>query len=271
MTPSSVLSPPQPAVPAARASWNGQLALGPLLVPVKAYPALVVPNQGPLHQVHIGCGERISQKKTCPKHGELETPAIGKAFAFAPGDQLTFSAEELESLSPPDDQTIRIEHLMPSDKFDHALLSGRALYLAPTHAAATTDYARTIALLGATPHWGVGSMILSDQRRTIAVRVEERRLVLFVLHAAEYRRAYPGPELERAVLASSELRALEKSLLPLHKSFAWNEYRDDAAERLNGLIQRKLAARNDRTAKPPRGARKPATSPVAAARRGRAA
>jgi len=240
MSSSSLLIPPQPAVPAARASWNGQLALGPLLVPVKAYPALVVPNQGPLHQIHVGCGERISQRKTCPKHGELEAKDIGKAFSFAPGDQLVFTTEELESLSPSDDETIRIEHLLPSNAFDHTLLSGRALYLAPTHAAATSAYARAIALLGSTPHWGVGAMILSDQRRTIAVRVEERRLLLFVLHAPEHRRTYPGPELERVAIPSTELRALEKSLLPLHKSFAWSEYRDDATDRLNGLIQTKL-------------------------------
>lgn len=271
MTSSSVPSPSQPAIPAARASWNGQLALGPLIVPVKAYPALVVPNQGPLHQIHVGCGERVSQRKICPKHGELEASDIGKAFAFAPGDQLTISAEELESLAPPNDQTIRIEHLMPSDKFDHTLLSGRALYLAPTHAAATSAYARTVALLGATPHWGVGVMVLSDQRRAIAVRVEEARLLLFVLHAAEYRRTYPGPELERVVIPPAELRALDKSLLPLHKSFAWSDYRDDAAERLNELIQRKLAARKSSpVTSAGKGRKGPRTAAVTAAK-GRAA
>lgn len=250
MVPSPNLAPSQPS---ARASWSGQLALGPLLVPVKAYPALVVPNQGPLHQVHCGCGERISQRKVCPKHGEVASTEIGKAFAFAPGDQLTFTTEELESLSPPDDQTIRIEHLMPSDKFDHTLLSGRALHLAPTHAAATADYARAVALLGATPHWGVGSMVLLDQQRTIAVRVDERTMLLFVLHAPEYRRTYPGHELEPATMSAGELRALEKALLPLHKSFAWEVYRDDGATRLNQLIERKLATRKSRPAVSPPG------------------
>lgn len=250
MTQSSVLMSSQPA---ARASWSGQLAFGPLLVTVKAYPALVVPNQGPLHQIHVGCGERISQRKVCPKHGEIESAAIGKAFLFAPGDQLTFTAEELDSLSAPDDQTIRIEHLMPSDKFDHTLLSGRALHLVPTHAVAAADYARAAALLGATPHWGVGSMVLSDQRRTIAVRVDERKMLLFVLHAPEHRRVSPGPELERATIPAVELRALEKALLPLHKSFAWEDYRDDGSERLNGLIERKLAARKSRAGAAPNG------------------
>lgn len=257
MTPSSVLTAPQPA---ARASWSGQLALGPLLVPVKAYPALVVPNQGPLHQIHIGCGERISQRKVCPKHGELEALAIGKAFAFAPGDQLTFTTEELDSLSPPDDQTIRIEHLMSSDKFDHTLLSGRSLHLVPTHAAATMEYARAATLLGATPHWGVGAMVLSDQRRTIAVRVAEQRLLLFVLHVAEHRRAYPGAELPPASIPAGELRTLEKSLITLHKSFVWEDYRDDGAERLNGLIERKLATRKKGANANGRKATRPATA-----------
>ena len=40
-----------------RASWTGRLQMGPLELPIKAYPALVVPSHGPLFQIHVGCGE----------------------------------------------------------------------------------------------------------------------------------------------------------------------------------------------------------------------
>ena len=53
----------------------------------------------------------------------MTTAEIGKAFEVAPNDQLTFSAEDLESLSPADDDTIRIEHLLPSPMLDYSLLS----------------------------------------------------------------------------------------------------------------------------------------------------
>lgn len=131
----TTLSSPMTPTTASRASWSGQLQLGPLAVPVKAYPALVAPTSGPLHQVHVACGRRISQRKVCPDHGELTADEIGKAFEFAPNDQLAVSQEELDSLSPIDDQTIHLEHLLPSEKFDCSFLSGRTLHLTPTHPA----------------------------------------------------------------------------------------------------------------------------------------
>lgn len=241
ITPTAI-SPPQPAA-GSRASWSGQLRLGPLTLPVKAYPALVVPSGGPLHQIHLACGERISQRKVCPQHGELTAAEIGKAFEFAPNDRLTLSTDELAALAPTEDETIYVEHLLPHEKFETALLSGRVLYLVPTHPAAESAYARAVALLGPSDNWAVGRMVLSDQRRVVAVRVENRRLLLYVLHFPEHRRACPAFDVDVAAIGAGELRALEKSLLPLHKSFAWEEYRDEGAERLNDLIATKIAAR----------------------------
>lgn len=226
-----------------RASWNGQLTLGPLTLPVKAYPALVVPSQGPLHQIHVGCGERISQRKVCPQHGELTAAEIGKAFEFGPNDRLPISESELNSLAPTDDKTICIEHLIPSDKFETTLLSGRSLFLVPTHVVAEPGYAQAVVLLSHACAWGVGRMVLTDQWRAIAVRAEGRRLLLYVLHWPEHRRACPDADIDTASVAPTEMRVLEKTLLPLHKSFAWEEYRDEGAERLNRLITAKLVSR----------------------------
>jgi len=275
MPPATAIAPvganPPPSA-AARASWTGQFALGPLTLPIKAYPALVVPSQGPLHQIHVGCGERISQRKVCPQHGELTTADIGKAFEYGPNDQLALTDEELASLSPTDDKTIHVEHLMPSDKFESSLLSGRSLFLAPAHVVAESLYARAVALLSQQPSWAVGRMILSDQRRAIAIRVENRHLLLYVLHWPEHRRAYPGTDVDTASVTPSELRVLEKALLPLHKSFAWEAYRDEGAQRLNQLIAEKIAARQvQATARRGTATKRPKGVPCAAVTRSRQA
>ena len=57
------------AAPASRASWCGQLRIGDLCVPVKAYSAIATPPETPLRQLHAGCGQRIEYRKWCPKHG----------------------------------------------------------------------------------------------------------------------------------------------------------------------------------------------------------
>lgn len=241
----TVLATPSPSVaPACRASWTGTLQLGPTELPVKAYPALVVPSGGPLHQIHHTCGERISQRKVCPQHGELAAADIGKAFEYAPHDRIALTDEELARLTPPDDRTIRIEHLVPDAKFEMTLLSGRSLYLTPLHRAGDSFYARALGVLRRLAVWAVGNMVLSEQRRAVAVRAEQGRLLLFVLHWPEHRRAYPGPDLNDSPAPPTELRALEKQLLPLHRSFAWETYRDEAAARLNALIETKVAARS---------------------------
>jgi Ku protein len=228
---------------ASRASWSGLFALGPLRLPVKAYPALVVPSHGPLHQIHACCGERISQRKICPTHGELTADEIGKAFEYGPDDQLAFSAEELEALAPTDDKTIQIEHLLPQERFDLSLLSGRSLYLAAAHLAAGSAYAQAVVALAHQNLWAVGRVVLSEQRRPIAVRAEGRRRLLFVLHWPEHRRAFPSADVDVAQVAPAELRAIDKALLQLHQALAWETYRDEGADRLNALIEAKVSAR----------------------------
>ena len=49
------------AAPASRASWCGQLKLGTLCVPVKAYAAIASPPEIPLKQLHAACGQRIER------------------------------------------------------------------------------------------------------------------------------------------------------------------------------------------------------------------
>jgi DNA end-binding protein Ku len=238
--------PQQPTI-ASRASWTGQLALGPLKLPIKAYPALVAPSHGPLHQIHVGCGNRISQRKVCVAHGELAADEIGKAFEYGPNDPLTFTDEELNSLAPVDDRTIHAEHLLPLDKLDLSLLSGRSMHLVPAHASSRSEYARAVVALGSQFHWAVGRMVLSDQQRIVAVREEAQRLLLFVLHWPHHRRVSPIADMDLDQIAPAELRALEKALLPLHQGFDWQTYRDEESDRLNALIETKVAARHAST------------------------
>jgi len=248
----AVMQDRTPAV-GGRASWSGQLQLGPLQLPVKAYPALVVPSNGPLHQIHIACGQRISQRRICPQHGELTSDEIGKAFELTAAESIPLSADEIASLSPKEDSSIHIEHLLPSERVELSLLSGRSLYLAPAQPAVAELYARAVLVLARLRSWAIGRMILSDSRRLVAVGSDGVRLLLFVLHWPEHRRAYPAVDVGVAEVPSAEVRNLEKALMPLLKSFAWEKYSDEGAQQLNRLIADKLSARATNPTKPRRG------------------
>ena len=95
-------------------------------------------------------------------------------------------------------------------------------------------------------------MILSDTRRLVAVGSDGARLLLFVLHWPEHRRAYPAADIDTTSIPAADVRSLEKALTPLFKSFAWDEYGDEGSQRLNRLIAAKLSARSAKPVKPRR-------------------
>ena len=86
-----------------RASWCGQLKLGTLSVPVKAYAAIATPPEIPLRQLHALCGAGIEYKKWCPTHGAVPNEEIVKGYPYQPDEYVRLSEEELTSLQPTDE------------------------------------------------------------------------------------------------------------------------------------------------------------------------
>lgn len=139
-------------------------------------------RDSPLHLVHAGCGSRIQQPRRCPKHGEIPSEQIVKAFEFAPDDDIELTEDELNQLKANDDQTIHVERILSARQFDLFLLSGRTLNLIPAHAAAADAYQLVVAALARADEWGLGRLVMSDRQQLIGLRVVDQRLALHVLH-----------------------------------------------------------------------------------------
>lgn len=231
--------------PASRSSWSGMLKLGGINVPVKGYSAAVTQRDSPLHLVHAGCGSRIQQPRKCPKHGEVLSEQIVKAFEFAPDDDIILSEDELNELKPNDGQVIHIKHLLPARRVDVSLISGRTLNLIPAHAAAADAYQLVVAALARADEWGIGRVVMSDRLQLVGLRGADQRLVLHVLHWPAQWRACPAFEAPKPpVLADVE--RLFTSLASLRLPFVWSDFRDEFDQKLTDLVSRKLAARQRR-------------------------
>ena len=232
-----------PSVPtAARSSWSGALKLGAITVPLKGYSAAVTQRDSPLHLVHSGCGSRIQQPRRCPKHGEISSEQIVKAFEFAPDDAIMLTEEELNQLKANDDQVIHVERMLSARQFDLFLLSGRTLNLIPAHAAAADAYQLVVAAFARADEWGLGRLVMSDRQQLVGLRVADQRLVLHVLHWPAQWRACPAFETPKPP-ALADVERLSASLVPLRKSFEWSDFQDDFDQKLTDLVSRKLAAR----------------------------
>ena len=151
------------AAPASRASWCGQLQIGDLCVPVKAYAAIATPPETPLRQLHAGCGKRIEYKKWCPKHGAVSQNEIVKGYPYQPEQYVELSQSELHQLQPPDDKTIHLEHFLKPSFVDPVLFAGRSLYLAAANPAARHPFVIVQRALDRSGKWGLGRFILSKR------------------------------------------------------------------------------------------------------------
>ena len=206
------------SVPASRCSWSGTLKLGTISVPVKGYSAAVTQRDSPLHLVHAKCGSRIQQPRRCPKHGEIPSDQIVKAFEFAPDNDIVLTEDDLNQLKPNDDQTIHVERLLPTRQLNLFLLSGRTLNLIPAHAAAADAYQLVVTAFARVNEWGIGRVAMSDRQQLVGLRVVDQRLVLHVLHWPAQWRACPSFEVPKPPLLA-DVERLSVSLAPLRMTF----------------------------------------------------
>ena len=230
------------AAPASRASWCGQLRLGDLYVPVKAYAAIATPPENPLRQLHAGCGQRIEYRKWCPKHGVVSQEQIVKGYPYQPDQYVELSQNELDQLQPTDDKTIHLEHFLKPSLFDPMLFAGRSLYLAAANPAARHPFVIVQRALDRSGKWGLGRVILSKRWAIVIVRPTENALLMHTLHHPTQARAVPAIETPEAKVTQTELRPITQTINRLNGNVDWDSYMDDAERRLVKVVQAKVVA-----------------------------
>jgi DNA end-binding protein Ku len=230
------------AAPASRATWCGQLRVGELCTPVKAFAAIATPPENPLRQLHAGCGQRIHYQKRCAKHGAVSPDKIVRGYPYAQDQHVELSQSELDQLKPADDKTIHLEHFLKPSFVDPVLFAGRSLYLAPANPAARRPFDTLRQAMVRSGKWGIGRIVLSSQRHIVIVRPTEDALLMHTLHHPAQCRAMPTGESTDAKVGQSEVRALVRTINGINGEVVWDDYKDDTESRLTRLVESKVAA-----------------------------
>ena len=232
---------PQPhAAPASRASWCGQLRLGDLCVPVKAYAAIATPPDTPLRQLHDVCGQRIEYRKWCPKHGAVPPEEIVKGYPYQPDQYVRLSAAELEKLQPEDDKTIHLKHFLDSSMVDLVLFAGRSLSLLPANPAAQQPFAAVQQAIQQSDRWGIGQVVFSGKRQVVLVRPEDSILMLHTMHHPLLRRALANGDVGDCRVLAKDVRPLLRIIESADETIPWDDLHDNTDQRLAELVQTKL-------------------------------
>ena len=223
-----------------RASWCGELKFGSLLVPVKAYAMIQNSSGTQLCQIHVGCGCRIEQPRRCPKHGALEPDQIGKAFPYSSSQLVELTPADLQSLTPVDEKKIVLERFFNCESLDLALLAGRSLQLAPSHAAATGFYAAAVCGLTKSRKWALGHVVFAGKRQLVVVRPDSNRLVLHTLHDPRQLHAPVVPTTSENTAPPIIVKRICENIKRNAGKIAWNDLGDDTQQRLVAIVDARV-------------------------------
>src|SRR5881392_262361 len=164
-----------------RAIASAQIAFGLVSIPVKLFSATEASEKISFNMLHKECGSRIQQQLFCPKDERtIDRTDVVKGYAFARGQYVLFSEEELKTLEEKSTQTIDITEFIPSTEIDPIYFS-KAYYLGPDKGG---DRAYTLLskALQETERWGLAKYAARGKQYLVIVRPLGKGLVMQQLY-----------------------------------------------------------------------------------------
>jgi DNA end-binding protein Ku len=224
----------------ARAIAAGQIAFGLVSIPVKLFSAAESSERISFNQIHRDCGSRIQQQLFCPKDERtIERSEIAKGYEFSKGQYVLFSDEELKAMEERATQQIDITEFVKSDQIDPVYFA-KAFYLGPDKGGSRA-YTLLAKALQETDRWAVAKYAARGKGYLVVIRPLGKGLVMQQLYYPNEIRSMDELDLGDGVIKDNELKmAIQLAEMSASDAFHPENYRDEVAERIRGLIQRKV-------------------------------
>ncbi|MEO8259591.1 MAG: Ku protein [Acidobacteriota bacterium] len=226
----------------ARATWKGYLKISLVNIPIKVFPATESSGSISFNQLHGGCQTRIQQKRWCP-HCDREVPSseIVKGYEFEKGRFVVLSEDDFDKVRPESTRVIDLVQFADESAIDPIYVD-RAYYLAPDGAMAADAFA--VMREGMKGKVGVGKLALYGREYLVAVRPQQRGIVMYTLHhAAEIRSIDEVDELKTVSTSvkPEEIRLAKQVIGTFEGPLNLQDYKDEYREGLQRIIEAKIA------------------------------
>jgi DNA end-binding protein Ku len=231
---------------APRPTWKGFLKVSLVNIPVKVFPATESSATISFNQLHAECQTRIQQKKWCP-HCEREVT----------------NSEIVKGYEDEDIQKVRVESTRVIDLVQFTddtaidpIYVDRAYYLAPDGGVASQAFA--VMREGMEGKAGIGKLALYGREYLVAVRPQQKGLVMYTLHhEAEIRGIDQIEELNSVPtkVKPEEIKLAKQVVATFDGTLDLKEYRDEYQEGLRKIIEAKISGQEivaPEAAEPPR-------------------
>jgi DNA end-binding protein Ku len=226
---------------AVRPTWKGFLKVSLVNIPIKVFPATESSATISFNQLHAECRTRIQQKRWCPKcNKEVPNSDLVKGYEFEKGQYVVVTEEDMEKVRTESTRVIDLVQFADESGIDPIYVD-RAYYLAPDGAMAADAFA--VMREGMKGKAGIGKLALYGREYLVAVRPQEKGLVMYTLHhAAEIRDINQIEELESVPkqVKPQEMKLAKQVIDTFEADLNLKDYKDEYREGLMEIIQAKI-------------------------------
>ena len=223
-----------------RAFASGQIAFGLVSIPVKLFSATEASEKISFNMIHEECGSRIQQQLFCPRdERKIERSEVVKGYEFSKGQYVLFNEEELKALEEKATQTIEISEFLPKEAIDPIYFQ-KANYMSPEKGGERA-YALLSKALVETGRWALAKYAARGKQYLVVLRPVGKGLVMQQLFYPNEIRSMDELDLGEPIVKESELKmAMQLAEMGAAEEFHPEHYRDEVADRVRALIQKKI-------------------------------
>jgi DNA end-binding protein Ku len=223
--------------------WNGTVAFGEVVFPVKLY-SIVQERRVRFREVHLADGGKIVHKRFGSESG-LEVPSerIRKAYEISEGKQVVLDDEEIASARGANTKVIQVDHFVPADQIDPIFYDKP--YVIGAQDGGEHVYRVLHAALEKTEKVGIGRFMLRTREQLVALGVHEQALRLYTMRFADQivsSSSLDIPALSRKP-SERELDMAERLVDSLAMSWEPARYEDRHRQAVMALIEQKAAGK----------------------------
>jgi len=223
-----------------RAIATGQISFGLVSIPVKVFSVAESSEKISFNMLHKECGNRIQQQLFCPTDERtIDRTEVVKGYEFSKGQYVLFSEEELKAMEEKATQQIDIVEFVQSEQIDPIYFS-KPYYLGPDKGGPRA-YALLARALQETGRWAVAKYAARGKGYIVVIRPLGKGLVMQQLYYPNELRSIEDIDLGDAEVKESELKmAIQLAEMSASDEFHPENYRDEVADRIRSLIQKKV-------------------------------
>jgi DNA end-binding protein Ku len=228
---------------AARSIWNGTIAFGEVVVPVKLFSA-VQEHAVHFHEVRLSDGCRIVHRRVGVESGK-EVPAkrIGKAYETSRGHRVVLEEEEIAAARGSRPKVIEIEHFVEAEQIDPVYYDHP--YILGAQDGGERPYRVLHDALKRSAKVGIGRFVLRTREQLVALAPRDGALELYTMRFADEvvdHKDLDVPALRREPSAK-EVKMAEALIDTLSESWRPASHKDRYRDDVLALIKQKAAGK----------------------------